>query len=212
KFDILSKQYFWMESSRSGFTAMGIEGDVSTGPMLRRGASCWTDGSQNVYIYGGQNTSNRDLNSGMYGDIWMYRPSSRKYTFIAGVYGADSPGTSTFPGPRVHPIVGLDSKKRIVIAGGALGAERTNVGYNNVWVSKLCSCSLGSVCTANSTCNLCPNNQFSPMPMLNCAVCAAGTDSIAGSTSCNLCVAGKSSTSGSSCTPCSPGKLFILCR
>jgi N-acetylneuraminic acid mutarotase len=88
-FNPATLQWVWVGGSSVGVVdvgyiagAYGTLGQPAAGnyPGSRSGAAAWTDGSGNVWLYGGQEG---DV-TGYSNDLWKYEPSSNQWAWMAG--------------------------------------------------------------------------------------------------------------------------------
>jgi hypothetical protein len=130
----------WMSGSSSA-NALGIYGTsgvaaASNVPAAREGAMSWTDGSGNLWLFGGQNSSNLPFN-----DLWRYNPTSGLWTWVSGsnapgpsgVYGTQGiAAAGNVPAPRYGGVAWTDSSGNLWMFGGA--SNTPNGFYNDLWM------------------------------------------------------------------------------
>ena len=151
-------QWTWMGGSNTainGNAEPGIYGTLGTPsatsvPGGRYGAVTWTDGSGNLWLFGGQGY---DAN-GMIGDLndlWEFDPATNEWTWISGssalppsnggfsgqpgVYGTlGTPAAGNVPGGRDSAASWTDSSGNLWLFGGT-GSDQGCVGcfFNDLW-------------------------------------------------------------------------------
>jgi N-acetylneuraminic acid mutarotase len=82
-------EWAWMGGSSSyqgNPDVYGTLGQPATGntPGSRAGESTWTDGSGNLWLFGGSGVDSTGT-SGDLNDLWMFNPSSNEWTWMGGV-------------------------------------------------------------------------------------------------------------------------------
>jgi len=153
-----ANQWAWMGGSSSaiyGDIEPGIYGTLGTPsanniPGGRYGAVTWTDGSANLWLFGGQgydaNGTIGDLN-----DLWEFSSSSNEWSWISGssavppsdgglggqpgVYGTlGTPAPGNVPGGRDSAVGWTDSSGNLWLFGG-IGSDQGCVGcvFNDLW-------------------------------------------------------------------------------
>lgn len=93
KYDISNDQWVWLKgnSTRNNLSVSGTKGiaAISNNPGARAGSSMWSDGLDNVWLFGGNGfgtTPGADLLQ----DLWKYDPVANDWTWVEG-------GSTTFP-------------------------------------------------------------------------------------------------------------------
>ncbi len=95
KYDMVHGEWIWV-AVRPVQYASGAMGPASE-PGARSGAVGWTDGSGNLWLFGGQGTQ------GMTNDLWEYAPGGAGWMLVSGsqtpamngVYGVEGTAAST---------------------------------------------------------------------------------------------------------------------
>jgi N-acetylneuraminic acid mutarotase len=123
----------------------GIQGVAAATnmPGARQGAVSWTDASGNFWLFGGYQTLTGGL-SGVYNDLWEYRPSSGLWTWVsgsstvnaAGVYGTLGVSSAdNLPASRAGAIAWLDGSGNLWLFGGSTYTESSSdsLGLADLW-------------------------------------------------------------------------------
>ncbi|MGD0829537.1 MAG: kelch repeat-containing protein [Terracidiphilus sp.] len=118
---------------------------AANNPGDRDSAVSWTDGSGNLWLFGGTDKSIFFLN-----DLWEFSPSTKEWTWIGGndnstppanqqgqpgVYGTlGTPAVTNIPGGRLYSISWTDNQGNFWLFGG-YGVDSTGIwGYlNDLW-------------------------------------------------------------------------------
>jgi hypothetical protein len=123
----------WMSGS-SGQTAAGTYGSLGTPastnvPGVRSGATSWTDGSGNLWLFGGKGYAATTSVTDPLNDLWKYPPGTGWWTWMSGsntVSSAGSYGTlgtaaaSNAPPARSSKgAAWMDGSGRLWLFGGA---------------------------------------------------------------------------------------------
>jgi len=116
----------------------GTQGVAASGnlPSSRKNSMTWTDGSGNLWLYGGyhDNTNNGYLN-----DLWSYNPGTNQWTWVggsnlvgaAGVCGTQGiAAAGNAPGARQSPTSWQDAAGRFWLFGGYGLDHTTSDGYS----------------------------------------------------------------------------------
>jgi len=112
----------------SGSATTSTVSDSSSAPGSRDSSLAWTDASGNLWLYGGQGSDSTG-SWGPLADLWMYSPSTAKWTLkssttsltgiIAPSYGTKGTAASTnTPGGRFAANTWVDSTGRLWLFGG----------------------------------------------------------------------------------------------
>jgi N-acetylneuraminic acid mutarotase len=146
---VVCGQWVW-EGGSDTANASGVYGTQGTPapanvPGARSGASRWTDGTGNLWLFGGDGYGGQ-ASAGLLNDLWNYNPSTGQWTWIsgsqtlgsAGTYGTQgSPGPNNVPGGRQGAATWIDSSGNLWLFGGdGYGATAgvSNAGYlNDLW-------------------------------------------------------------------------------
>ncbi len=163
EFDPTTNEWTWVSGSQ-GLNAKGVYGKqgvpASTNiPGGRAGAVSWTDGSDNLWLYGGginigggigpgnplngENPSGAGV--GAFNDLWKFDPNAAEWTWVSGsqtggpaVYGTQGlPASTNNPGNRSGAVSWTDTSGNLWLFGG-YGYYSVNgtgaVGYlNDLW-------------------------------------------------------------------------------
>jgi N-acetylneuraminic acid mutarotase len=144
-----ASEWTWMGGSNTTGQpgVYGTKGVPAAGnvPGARGGAVSWTDGSGNLWLFGGQGNDGvgggGDLN-----DLWMYTPSTGEWTWMSGsnaAYQFSSYGTPGVPAPGNMPgcrsiaVSWTDSSSNLWLFGGfTLNPVYPYVGgiFNDLWM------------------------------------------------------------------------------
>jgi N-acetylneuraminic acid mutarotase len=142
----VASDFVWVSGSRSGDTrgSYGTEGSASStnAPGARYGAAAWTDGSGNLWLFGGDGWDSAGT-AGALSDLWEYSPGSGQWTWVSGadtvnalgVYGPQGAASSTnVPGARDGAVSWRDSNGNLWLLGG-YGYDSTGASgsLNDLW-------------------------------------------------------------------------------
>jgi hypothetical protein len=142
----------------------GTQGTPAAGntPGGRQTAASWTDASGNLWLFGGEGEDVNGLANGILNDLWVYKISTNRWTYVngsttanhtgnyglqplvgpadttsaAGTVGLTSPSPGIFPGSRWGATTWTDPAGHLWLFGGwGLDATGTNGnGYlNDLW-------------------------------------------------------------------------------
>lgn len=137
-------QWTWVSGSNTisavpTYGTIGVPA-VTNVPGARQGASAWTDGSGNLWLFGGNGVDNVG-NSGSLNDLWKFTPSTDQWTWVSGsntVNAVPSYGTmgvsaaTNVPGARQYTSAWTDSSGNLWFFGGDEGTT-TQTEFNDVW-------------------------------------------------------------------------------
>jgi N-acetylneuraminic acid mutarotase/protein involved in polysaccharide export with SLBB domain len=125
--------------------AYGTLGTPAAGniPGSRVSPATWTDGSGNLWLFGGAGFDAND-NDGTLNDLWRFSPNTGLWTWMggsstanqAGVYGTmGTPSAGSIPGGRFSPAVWIDKSGNVWLFGGGGAVDANgNSGYiNDLW-------------------------------------------------------------------------------
>jgi N-acetylneuraminic acid mutarotase len=119
-------------------------------PGGRNGASAWTDGSGNFWLFGGAGYDGAGTNSNL-NDLWEFSPSTNKWTWTGGsstagnvngqpgVYGVKgAPNPTNIPGGRWGASSWVDTGGHFWLFGGSGVDCANNIGdLNDLWEYQL---------------------------------------------------------------------------
>ncbi|MGA2754556.1 MAG: kelch repeat-containing protein [Terracidiphilus sp.] len=159
KFDPSTNEWAWMDGSSTPAYPGGLPGVYGTLgtpaagniPGSRDFASSWTDGSGNLWLFGGDGYD-ANGNPGALNDLWEYAPSTNKWTWMsgsstvnctngdlecdhAGVYGTlGTPAAGNTPGSRWSSASWTDGSGNLWLFGGwGLDANGNDYLLNDLW-------------------------------------------------------------------------------
>ena len=130
----------------------GTQGVASTSnvPGGRAGAVSWTDGSGNLWLFGGNGYDSTSSGSQLLNDLWEFSPTTKEWIWMSGsstgtsvnsahgtpgIYGTLGVASATnVPGERDAPVSWTDSSGNLWLFGGA-GYDSTgaNGNLNDLW-------------------------------------------------------------------------------
>ncbi len=127
EFNSIAKEWTWVAGS-SVVNAAGVYGTLGTpstsnAPGARMGAVAWTDGSGNLWLFGGEAPNGQPLN-----DLWEFQPSAKTWTWVSGsdvanaaaVYGTQgAPASGNVPGARWGSSGWIGSNGNLWLFGGS---------------------------------------------------------------------------------------------
>ena len=115
---------------------------TSNAPGPRYSAVSWTDGSGNLWLFGG-NGWDTSGTPGYLNDLWEYSPSAKTWTWVSGsdttnatgVYGTQSTASvSNVPGARDSAVSWMDKSGNFwLFGGGGYGSNATWGELNDLW-------------------------------------------------------------------------------
>jgi N-acetylneuraminic acid mutarotase len=152
EFNPTNKQWAWMSGSNTVGTTHGQPGvygtlgvaATSNVPGGRVGAVSWTDGSGNLWLFGGSGLdSNGD--GAWLNDLWKFNPTNKQWIWMSGsetggasggqpgVYGTlGVAATSNVPGGRIGAISWTDRTGNLWLFGGTNAVS--DGCFNDLWV------------------------------------------------------------------------------
>ncbi len=154
EFNPTTKQWTWVSGGTTvnGKGVYGMLGAAaaSNAPGARQNAVSWTDGSGNLWLFGGlgydSTGSEFDLN-----DLWEFSPTSKEWTWVsgssavsgvapgglcaAGVYGTEGASAgANVPGGRNGAVSWMDASGNLWLFGGlGCDASGTSGSLNDLW-------------------------------------------------------------------------------
>ncbi len=111
-------------------------------PGARSSAIGWTDGSGDLWLFGGYGYGAAGTESDALGDLWMYSPSSRQWTWesgattpgTAGAY-TNPPASALAPGARFAAVSWIDTSGDLWLFGGTgYDANDQEGPLNDLWM------------------------------------------------------------------------------
>jgi N-acetylneuraminic acid mutarotase len=141
EFSTTAKTWTWMSGS-STVNATGVYGTLGTAatanvPGGRYGSVSWTDGSGNLWLFGGVGYNATILN-----DLWEFNPTAKTWTWVSGnstanatgVYGTmGTPSTANVPGARYSAVSWIDNSGNLWLFGGESLSDGTYNQLNDLW-------------------------------------------------------------------------------
>lgn len=138
-----TNQWVWQNGSQvkdlpGVYGVKGVAGHLNQ-PGSRIGATSWTDGSGNLWLFGGVNLTQHRFN-----DLWKYSPATNQWTWFggesttdgAGIYGTKGLAeSSNQPGARYDATSWVDNNGNFWIFGGfGNDASSPTAGWlNDLW-------------------------------------------------------------------------------
>ena len=148
EFNPASKEWTWVSGANTvpnpptGASGVyGTQGMASTGnvPGARYSAISWTDGSGNLWLFGGGGYDSKGTN-GILNDLWEFKPTAETWTWVSGsstantdsVYGTlGIASASNVPGGREGSASWIDSGGNLWLFGGCCVSN--NGLFNDLW-------------------------------------------------------------------------------
>ena len=143
-----SGEWTWMSGSNVGnaagvYGAQGVAAAANV-PPSRDSAAAWTDGSGNLWLFGGEGYLVSTGYFHRFNDLWRYSPSSGQWTWVAGSNGFDATGVygtlgaaaaSNVPGARAAIATWQDASGNAWMFGGYQYDDPTNTRFemNDLW-------------------------------------------------------------------------------
>lgn len=139
QFDPVSEMWAWHRGTWNETANYGtpLSAAASNTPGERSGSSSWTDDAGNLWLFGGNTSTN------MKSDLWKYTPSTNQWTWMhgsnlddqTGTYGMQgTTGPNTKPGARSHTFCFKDKDNRFYLFGGYGNGNSSNPGHlNDLW-------------------------------------------------------------------------------
>lgn len=128
EFNPTTKQWTWISGS-STVGASGVYGTLgvassSNVPGARIGATSWTDGSDNFWLFGGSSQTPTAGDIGVSNDLWEFNPTTKQWTWMSG--------SNTFGASGVYGTLGVASTANVPSARS--GAAGWTDGSGNFWL------------------------------------------------------------------------------
>ncbi len=154
EFSPSSKQWKWVNGSSSANTkgVYGTLGSPSAAnvPGARTGAVSWTDGSGNLWLFGGYGYDGAGSQYFL-NDLWTYSPTTNEWTWVSGsstvsnlapgatclsgIYGTQgTAAAANVPGGRASANTWIDTNGNLWLFGGlGCDASGTQGSLNDLW-------------------------------------------------------------------------------
>ena len=127
----------------SGSNVIDQPTGIKTFPGARNGSITWTDGSRNIWLFGGYGYGKYSILNGHLNDLWKYDLSNGEWTWVGGSnirnqggnYGTLGEGSAdNIPGARDDAIAWIDGSGNYWLFGGWGFDQNDNSGYlNDLW-------------------------------------------------------------------------------
>jgi N-acetylneuraminic acid mutarotase len=145
KYNPASNQWAWIKGDgtidQAGIYGMrGIANTVNK-PGARYGSRTWTDGSGNLWLFGGFGLGGNST-QGMLNDLWKYDRVNNQWTWVNGDDVVDQPGvygqkgiaaTTNKPGARYVSVSWKDNNDNLWLFGGNGFDRNTSGSLNDLW-------------------------------------------------------------------------------
>jgi N-acetylneuraminic acid mutarotase len=147
KFTPSTGKWTWMGGSQvaGAYGVYGMKGQaaISNFPGCRNQASSWTDRRGNLWLFGGVGTGSYAGDWGPLNDLWIFNPSTKRWTWMSGSqYGAEAgtygtlgiPASGNIPGVRQQAFDWTDSEGNLWLFGGQGDDANNAFGLlNDLW-------------------------------------------------------------------------------
>ncbi len=148
RFNPSTREWAWMAGNSTVTYQAGAYGTLGkfsprSLPGGREGGVSWTDKDGDLWMFGGYGLDG-EANAGDLTDLWVFRPSTREWAWMAGsklenkpgVYGIKGrPSKENIPGGRFGAMSWVDSQDNFWLFGGdGYGASASVIGFlNDLW-------------------------------------------------------------------------------
>jgi N-acetylneuraminic acid mutarotase len=148
EFNPTAKTWTWVSGSVNSGNAHGVYGTMGTAaasvfPGARTGSVSWTDGSGNLWLFGGTGYDSTGT-GGLLNDLWEFNPTAKTWTWVSGsnttdalpVYGTmGTAAASNVPGARYGSASWTDGSGNLWLFGGTgIGSPLAGGGLNDLWM------------------------------------------------------------------------------
>jgi hypothetical protein len=146
KFDATTRQWTWMKGSKipnqPGVNGQPGVADAANTPRSRYNATTWTDGSGNLWLFGGQGFVYGMNYFSYYNDLWKYNIASGNWTWMGGTsspnqygyYGTIGvAGAPNHPGARYGASGWTDTSGNLWLFGGYGDSTGLPGQLNDLW-------------------------------------------------------------------------------
>ncbi len=131
EFNPTTKEWMWVSGSSTAANVPGVYGTQDTPnssnvPGGRAGSVSWTDGSGNLWLFGGNGVDSTGT-QGFLNDLWEFNPTSKEWMWVSGSITANATGVygtlgtaapSNVPGARQQSASWIDSSGNLWLFSG----------------------------------------------------------------------------------------------
>jgi N-acetylneuraminic acid mutarotase len=132
EFNPLANQWTWIGGCNSvNSNSCQSSAGTYSGPRSRASAVSWTDGSDDLWLFGGFGEDNTTLLTVDLNDLWKFNSTSHTWTAIA----VSQTGSGTYPAGRGYATGWTDGGGNLWLFGGSgFDAGDTNGEFNDLWM------------------------------------------------------------------------------
>jgi N-acetylneuraminic acid mutarotase len=142
EFSTATEEWMWVggsstEGARGVYGTLGVA-SASNVPGARYSAVSWTDGSGNLWLFGGEGLDSTGA-AGNLNDLWEFNPTTKEWAWMSGsdtanasgVYGSlGVPAVANVPLGRVEAVSWSDGSGNLWLFGGAYNG---GADLNDLW-------------------------------------------------------------------------------
>jgi hypothetical protein len=151
KFNPLTNEWTWVSGDNTTYqpgvaAAKGVASTTNK-PGARHEAVTWTDGSGNLWLFGGYGVVIGWQYHTLLNDLWKFNPLTNEWTWVGGndgtgfgggIYGTKGVASATNqPGSRRRAISWTDGSGNFWMMGGLGNASNGGVHLNDLWKYKV---------------------------------------------------------------------------